>query len=248
MELTTRQFWSNYWHSKSEEFEKPVQTNYIFTPLLKQLTKQTSFTSACELGGFPGTFSIHMQRDLQLKCCLIDYFIDESLLLKFFNANNLADNAIEWKEEDILNTPIPEKKFDFVYSIGLIEHFEDTKTIIKAHLNYVNQNGRVFIIIPNFTGINGWFQRKFDLENYNKHYIPCMDPKLLHGILEELGCKNVQSGYWGNFTIWLENYQQQNLLTKLFFKTTWALGKILSKIIPVNAKKNSPYIWISGDI
>ena len=184
MELTTRKFWSDYWYSKSEEFEQPVQTNYIFTPLIKKLIAEQNFQTACELGGFPGTFSIHVQRDLKLNCCLIDYFVDENLLLKFLSANNLAKDAISLKEEDILASSSPDQKFDFVFSIGLIEHFQDTKTIISSHLKYINANGRLFLIIPNFTGINGWFQRKFDIENYNKHYIPCMDPDLLKETLK----------------------------------------------------------------
>lgn len=248
MELTTRKFWSDYWYSKIEEFEKPVASNYMFTPLFRNLIEGKNFKNACELGGFPGTFSIHVQRDLSLPCCLIDYFIDSTLFEKFLQANQLPSNAIEWKEEDILSTPTAEKTFDFIFSIGLIEHFEDTKTVISAHIKYINEGGRLFILIPNFTGINGWFQRKFDIENYKKHYIPCMDPNYLKSILKELGCKNIQGGYWGNFTIWLENYSSQNLLSKLFFKASWVMGKVISKIIPVNAKTTSPYIWVAADM
>ncbi len=247
MELTTKKFWSDYWHSKNEIFEQPIETNYIFTPLIKSLALNQNFKTACELGGFPGTFSIHVQRDLNLDCSLIDYFIDETLLSKFLQANNLPPDAISWKEEDILAVTSAEKKFDFVFSIGLIEHFQDTKTIIQSHLKYIQPNGRLFLIIPNFTGINGWFQRNFDIENYNKHYIPCMNPVLLQNLLKELGGENVQGGYWGNFTIWLENYNQQNFLSKSLFKLTWAIGKTISKLIPINGKINSPFIWVAAD-
>jgi hypothetical protein len=96
MELTTRKFWSDYWHSKIEEFEKPVRTDYVFTPLFREVTANKGFTEACELGGFPGTFSIHVQRDLGIPCSLVDYFIDESLLHRFLKANHLATYALEW--------------------------------------------------------------------------------------------------------------------------------------------------------
>ncbi|MEK0421783.1 MAG: hypothetical protein RLZZ161_1634 [Bacteroidota bacterium] len=248
MELTTRKFWSDYWHSKIEEFEKPVRTEYVFTPLFRQVISAGSFHNACELGGFPGTFSIHVQRDLGLPCSLVDYFIDESLLHRFLSANQLAKDALEWKEADILAAEPAHQTFDFVFSIGLIEHFEDTQAILKAHVKYVKSGGRLFLILPNFTGINGWFQRRFDKDNYVKHYIPCMNPEMLKNTLSELGGKQVQGGYWGNFSIWLENYNAQPARVKFFFKISWFTGKILSKLFGLKGKTTSPYIWVACDL
>ena len=248
MELTTRKFWSDYWHSKIEEFSKPVKKDYIFTPLFREMLAGQGYNSACELGGFPGTFSIHVQRDLGLQCSLVDYFIDENLLHQFLKANNLPEGALDWKEADILTNEPAHQTYDFVFSIGLIEHFEDTRQILKAHLKYVKPGGRLLIILPNFTGINGWFQRKFDKENYDKHYIPCMNPELLKNTLGELDGKQVQGGFLGNFSIWLENYQTQPLWAKALFKLSWFCGKTLSKIFKLNNKTTAPYIWVACDM
>lgn len=248
MELTTRKFWSDYWHSKIEEFEKPVRTEYVFTRLFQDVLTGKSFKHACELGGFPGTFSIHVQRDLGLPCSLVDYFIDESLLHRFLSANHLGKDALEWKEADILAAEPAHQTFDFVFSIGLIEHFEDTQAILKAHVKYVKSGGRLFLILPNFTGINGWFQRKFDKENYDKHFIPCMDPELLKRMLAGLGGKQVQGGYWGNFSIWLENYASQPAWVKLFFKASWFSGKVIAKLLGMKGKTTAPYIWVACDV
>ncbi|MBM3399510.1 MAG: class I SAM-dependent methyltransferase [Bacteroidetes bacterium] len=248
MELTTRKFWSDYWHSKIEEFEKPVKSDYIFTPLFREMLSGKRFADACELGGFPGTFSIHVQRDLSLPCSLVDYFIDDALLQKFLKANNLAPDALAWKEADILMNEPAHQTFDFVFSIGLIEHFENTKEILQAHLKYMKAGGRLLIILPNFTGINGWFQRKFDRENYDKHFIPCMDPHALEKTLEELGGKQVQGGFLGNFSIWLENYATQPAWVKVFFKISWLAGKVLAKVLGLKGKTTAPYIWVACDV
>lgn len=248
MELTTRKFWSDYWNSKMEEFEKPVKSEYIFTPLFREVLSGKGFKDACELGGFPGTFSIHIQRDLGVPCSLVDYFIDDKLLKRFLTANRLPDQALTWKETDILVDEPAHQTFDFVFSIGLIEHFEDTHQILKAHLKYIKPGGRLLIILPNFTGINGWFQRNFDKENYDKHFIPCMNPELLKTILNDLGGKQVKGGFWGNFSIWLENYPTQPFWVKTFFKFTWFGGKIIAKIFNLNNKTTAPYIWVSCDV
>jgi SAM-dependent methyltransferase len=248
MELTTRKFWSDYWHSKSEEFEKPVKTEYIFTPLFRNMLAGKGFSDACELGGFPGTFSIHVQRDLGLPCSLVDYFIDDALLHRFLKANDLAEDALAWKEADILINEPAHQTYDFVFSIGLIEHFENTKAILQAHIKYVKPGGRLLIILPNFTGINGWFQRSFDKENYDKHFIPCMNPELLKNTLAELGGKQVQGGFLGNFSIWLENYPSQPAWVKLFFKASWFAGKVFTKMFGLNNKTTAPYIWVACDL
>jgi SAM-dependent methyltransferase len=170
------------------------------------------------------------------------------LLHRFLSANHLAPDALEWKEADILAAEPAHQTFDFVFSIGLIEHFEDTQAILKAHVKYVKSGGRLFLILPNFTGINGWFQRKFDKENYDKHFIPCMDPELLKRMLAGLGGKQVQGGYWGNFSIWLENYASQPAWVKLFFKASWFSGKVIAKLLGMKGKTTAPYIWVACDV
>ena len=88
-----------------------------------------------------------------------------------------------------------EKKYDLVLSCGLIEHFEDTKAIIKSHIQFLNKGGKLLITLPNFTGVNGWVQQKFDNENYLKHNIKSMDPVLLSQIAKELHLKNIKVYY-----------------------------------------------------
>jgi 2-polyprenyl-3-methyl-5-hydroxy-6-metoxy-1,4-benzoquinol methylase len=61
------------------------------------------------------------------------------------------------------------------FPFGLIEHFNDTKFIIGEHLKFLKPGGTLFITLPNFKSVNGWVQRSFDKENYDKHNINSMD-------------------------------------------------------------------------
>ena len=140
----------------------------------------------------------------------------------------------------------PQQQYDFVLSCGLIEHFLDTEDIIKRHIAFLKPGGTLFITLPNFKSVNGWFQKKFDKENYDKHNIDCMDPALLAEICEKAGLKEVKSAYFGHFSIWLENEKQRPLLLRLFKKIIWLKGKVLTKIIPFESKGLSPYIILTA--
>jgi len=248
MELTDRAFWSNYWRNKKELYEQPVNLDYLFTPLFSKHILKYKPQTAVELGGFPGTFSVHLYQKFNVNTTLVDYFIDEELLKGFFNANGIKENDLSWKEADVLSNDPVHAQFDLVFSIGLIEHFENTSSILYAHRRYVKPNGSMLIILPNFKGINGWFQRVFDRENYDKHFIQCMDPQLLVKEMKNLGFKDIEADYFGGFTIWLENYSTQKLWVKAWFKLVWTLGKLVSKVLPIKGKSFSPYIYVTGQL
>jgi SAM-dependent methyltransferase len=136
--------------------------------------------------------------------------------------------------------------FDLAISNGLIEHFEDTKDIIARHIDFLKPDGILFISLPNFKGLNGWFQKTFDPENYNKHYIPCMDIAFLQNTCKELNLENIDVKYTGGFMIWLENESTQPIWVKLFKKACWLPFKLFFKLVPIETKFFSPYILITA--
>lgn len=245
MALTDREFWLNYWENHRAEVTVPVAPTNLFTPLTDKLLKEKPAATTCELGGFPGTFSVYLKQRHQVKPTLVDYVIHREILSEFLKVNQLTDQDLQIIEADIFQYT-PTQTFDFVFSVGLIEHFENTREVIDLHLKYMKPGSRLLILIPNFTGLNGWFQRKFDRGNYDKHVISCMDPKLLRQHFESLGLTNIEAGYYAKFGIWLENEASQPAHIKLFKKMVWFCGKIFFKIFPIETKAFSPYIQISG--
>lgn len=61
------------------------------------------------------------------------------------------------------------EKFDVVISIGLVEHFSDTASVIAACATYAKPGGLVFTLIPNMSGMYGWLYRIFDRKVYDVH-------------------------------------------------------------------------------
>ncbi|MGN7987795.1 class I SAM-dependent methyltransferase [Pedobacter sp. 22226] len=238
--LTDRAFWVNYWESK-KGLAVQLPSNYLFHAQLAAVIQKNGIKTAIELGGFPGYYAVFLKKYFKLDVTLLDYFVHPPVVKELLEKNDLTEKDIHIIETDLFNYT-PEKQYDLVLSCGLIEHFNDTVDIINRHIAFVKPGGTLFITLPNFKAVNGWFQKNFDKENYDKHNIDSMDPALLKSICEQAGLKEVKSGYFGRFSVWLENESQKSAGVRLFKKAVWLTGKIFTKIIPFESKNLSPYI------
>jgi hypothetical protein len=245
MELTDRAFWVNYWESKTEVVQI-VSKRSPFSKLFNATFQNSNLNTALEIGGFPGYVSIALNKHYGVKQAdLLDYFIHPKIIQDLCEANEIKDGAINAIEADLFKE-YTGPKYELVHSHGLIEHFENSENIIGQHLKFLTQEGQLLITLPNFRGINGWFQRNFDKDNYDKHYIPCMDIEHLKKCSIALGLKEVEVQYYGEFSMWLENMNTKSASFKLFFKATWAFFKVINKIVPIRNKTLSPYLIITA--
>ncbi|MDB4922601.1 class I SAM-dependent methyltransferase [Mucilaginibacter sp.] len=242
--LTDRSFWKAFWESRKGLIFY-IKPNYVFGDILAKLIAKKNITNAIELGGFPGYYATYLKKYQKLDTTLFDYYIHQDLINQLLEKNGLKPGDINIIEADLFKYQ-PEKLYDMVLSFGLIEHFNDTKAIIETHLQFLKPGGVLFITLPNFKSVNGWVQRKFDKENYDKHNINSMDLQLLTDSCKQLGLKEVEAYYHGRFTVWLENKAERTGLVKALVKTIWLAGKIATKIIPVESKSLSPYIVLKA--
>jgi SAM-dependent methyltransferase len=242
--LTDRNFWVKYWESKTD-LSVEIPANYLFHKQLTDIVRRENVKTAIELGGFPGYYAVFLRKYLKLDVTLLDYFIHEPITHQLLQTNRLTNNDVSVIETDLFNYQ-PETKYDLVLSCGLIEHFNDTVDIINRHVAFLKPGGTLFITLPNFKAVNGWFQKKFDKENYDKHNIACMDPQLLKEIIEKAGLEVSIASYFGKFSIWLENENQKSATVRWFKKASWLVGKVLTKLLPFESKQLSPYIIIEA--
>lgn len=242
--LTDRDFWVKYWESKTD-LSVVIPENYLFHRQLADIVDKENVKTAIELGGFPGYYAVFLKKYLKLDVTLLDYFVHQPITEQLLKTNGLSEDDIKIIETDLFKYE-PAQQFDLVLSCGLIEHFLDTEDIIKKHIAFVKPGGTLFITLPNFKAVNGWFQKSFDKENYDKHNIACMDPALLASICEKAGLQEVKANYFGKFSIWLENEKQRPLALRIFKKIIWLKGKVFTKIIPFESKGLSPYIILQA--
>lgn len=245
MFLTDREFWLKYWESHRQEVNVAVAENNLFSPVFKQIFAEKDIKSTCELGGFPGTFSIYLKKKYGVNTTLVDYVIHPEILAEVLQTNGLKRDDLTVIEADLFDYT-PQSTSDLVFSVGLIEHFDDTAKIISLHLPFLAAEGTLLIFLPNFRGLNGWFQRTFDKENYLKHNIGCMDPALLAEICRNLGLTQVKANWYAHFGLWLERENEKPFAARLLKKSLWFCGKVFFKIFPFNSRWFSPYIVLTA--
>ena len=146
--LTDRNYWKEYW--KNYEYGK-IPSEVPFKKFLPKLHEINSFI---EIGGFPGVYAAYFYKLGCPDVSLLDFYIDKNIVNKFEKINNIPENTINCIESDFFHFETG-KRYDFVFSYGFIEHFENTKDVIARHCALMNpkEKGRLLILLPNFRGL-----------------------------------------------------------------------------------------------
>ena len=232
--LTDRKFWEKYW----QNYQYMEIPNHIYFE--KHIPKMSTGDTAIEIGGFPGTISIFFHKNYGLDVSLLDYYIDTNIVHNLEIHNGLPSDTIHCIEHDFFSYQ-SDIKYDLVYSIGFIEHFEDTSDVIKRHVDLLADNGNLLIVLPNFLGLNGFIQKRFDRHNYDAHNLKSMDLEFLKETMTQLPVKEVYIDYIGKPMVWLEPDASRNSRFKRMAVKTLSY---LIKLIPIKGKLLSPYIII----
>lgn len=236
--LTDRVFWKNYW--ENYQYKKVADKTFFDNYLPQNLTGTGK--SFIEIGGFPGTMSIYFNKKFGFDVTLLDFYIDHEMVTKMESINGIAPNTIHCIESDFFSFN-SEKKYDFVFSLGFIEHFDDTFDVIKRHAELLSNQGDLLIILPNFLGLNGWLQKTFDRKNFEAHNLNSMKISNLQSIIEKLNLSETKIEYTSKPMIWIEPKATfGNKVARIFVK----LLSYILKLFPIKSKILSPYIVISA--
>jgi SAM-dependent methyltransferase len=234
--FTNRDFWKEYW--KNYRYEK-VRSKMFFDKYLPQKMSGKTFI---EIGGFPGTMSIYFHKKYNCNASLLDFYIDKEMVNMMEQTNDVPKETVECIECDFFNFS-SDYLYDIVFSYGFIEHFNDTRDIIKRHVDLLAPNGHLLIILPNFLGLNGWIQRHFDKESYEAHNLQSMELSGLREIMNGFDLHNVKIEYTRKPIIWLEAKPATSRMIRLTVK----IFSYMLKLFPVRCRLLSPYIIILAD-
>ncbi|MDR2911386.1 MAG: class I SAM-dependent methyltransferase [Bacteroidales bacterium] len=233
--LTDRNYWKTYW--LNYEYRK-VPQKMFFDKYIPTLTDGKSFI---EIGGFPGTMPVYFHKKYKSTVSLLDFYIDKEMVTKLETANNIAQGSIECIESDFFAFDT-EKRYDTVFSLGFIEHFANTHDVIKRHIDLLASDGNLLIILPNFLGLNGWIQCRFDRENFEAHNLKSMEIPRLKEIMQQFDLSAVHVEYTRKPMVWLEPKTSASpFLRKAVKLLSYAL-----KMFPIKSRFLSPYIVISA--
>lgn len=84
--------------------------------------------------------------------------------------------------EDVFTTTLPSNQFDVVYSVGLIEHFDDPRPLVRRHIEFLKPGRTALILIPNYRDLYGRLQQYFDPDNLTIHNLNIMTREALQSL------------------------------------------------------------------
>jgi SAM-dependent methyltransferase len=197
--LTDRSLWDAYWRRITLPKEiKPTDSLYV-SELLRPLEEHLPMgggRSALEIGGAPGGYLAYIHRRFGYDVSVLDYS-EVGCELARENFRLLGIPAHVYQGDMFEGVPdLP--TFDLVYSLGLVEHFENFAAVIEAHLRYAKPNGIVVVGCPNFLGVNGRIIERLSPSLLAEVELRTMD--IRSWMLEErFGLEHLFLGYVGGF-------------------------------------------------
>ena len=198
---TGKDFWQKAWQespsAKYYGIEKYLAINRKLGKLFEKFLEKGN-KKILEIGCARAKWLIHFAKEFGYEVYGIDYsergveIARENLSMAGVKGTILC--------EDALQTSFGEESFDVVYSMGLIEHFENPAEIIDVHIKLLKRGGKLIITIPNFNGslyftLSKILGRKKKL--LETHNLSIMDKKRLNEFLQNKGVKILSLDYFG---------------------------------------------------
>jgi len=206
-----------------------------------------------EIGCGRGSLSCYFS-DAGYDCTLVD--LSESILEtaeKIFSNNHLDAEFVVGDANDL---DIPDNSFDVIYSIGLLEHFDDIETPLKEQMRVLADGGIWFgYIVPKYSNniqkdyawindvLKGYQENQVATE-LNKEQIFRSDygSERYIPILERLGLKNVQAS--GVYPLPMISHSIDFPFSLMPQKSEQELVQYFKKILIEIEKKTGTHPWL----
>jgi 2-polyprenyl-3-methyl-5-hydroxy-6-metoxy-1,4-benzoquinol methylase len=154
-----------------------------------------------EIGCAPGKILVWVAREINAPVCGIDYSPTGVDTTKWL-CDGLGVKA-DIRCEDAMKSSFDERASDLVFSCGLIEHFDDPKPIVAAHVRLLAPGGIALIAVPNYSGIYLKLQSWCDPENLALHNLSIMNEQGMHALAPTASDLTSQAFRFGSVSPWL---------------------------------------------
>lgn len=144
-------------------------------------------------------------------------------------------------------------QFDFVYSLGLVEHFNDLSAVLESLLRFVRPGGTLFTEVPNLISIHGILSKLYQPSVLAKHQLVSL--QTLRESYCRLGLECIQGDYVGLFSMnvvaWGVEPRWPSLdryVLPIARKAVRYSDRLLCKlgVYDRGAKFSAPFIYVSG--
>lgn len=212
--LTTKKYWETYYRHNHVNKKHIVSVCSYYDAIWDVFIKDSDRAkSIMEIGGFPGRYLADLANQYQLNPTCLDYNSDLTQIEGSFKVMDVHDYHII--QEDFTKYK-PHNKFDYVMSNGFIEHFENYDAIFDLHLDYVADDGRLLVMIPNMKGYVKFYKYLVDYKNLKVHNLKCMRLKVFTDFAKRHNLSILHLDYYGGFPF--NVHQKNNFIQKLIYK------------------------------
>jgi SAM-dependent methyltransferase len=246
--LTDPAHWDDYWHGTSlpTEVEKGSESSTTaILDVIDRFAASKTPLAVLEIGGAPGGYLIHLWREFGHDVCVLDNS-PAGIELTRRNFALLGVPGTVLHRDLFADEPAP-RLFDIVYSLGLIEHFADTRSVIDAHLRYLKPGGTLIIGCPNLLGINGAIMRRLAPSVFDWHFLDVMDISRWTDFEDALGLDIRFRGYVAGFqpsAFW--RCERRAISSRVLARCLTAVGRhwrgaVARRLSSVNSRRWSYY-------
>lgn len=212
--LTTQDYWERYYKRNNVSKQQIINVcSYYDDYWDRFIDADSEDKSIIEIGGFPGRYLAYLASKYQLKPTCLDYNSDAKQIEASFKVLEVDDYDILQKDFTAYETP---KRYDYVISNGFIEHFENFDAILDQHINYLKDDGKLLIMIPNMRGYIKFYKSLVDPKNLAIHNLKSMSFKVFKTFAERNNLEIIELSYLGDFPHTV--HQELNVVQKIIYK------------------------------
>lgn len=143
--------------------------------------------SVLEVGSAPGRNLLKLNRSYGLDPWGVEY-TDAGAALNRENLSNAGLSPDQVIQADFFDDAFLEEwreRFDIVFSMGFIEHFDDAADVVSRHVDLCRPGGLVIVTVPNMRGLNWAMTRFFRQELIPLHNLEIMDRTVFRGLFDD---------------------------------------------------------------
>jgi 2-polyprenyl-3-methyl-5-hydroxy-6-metoxy-1,4-benzoquinol methylase len=168
--LTDESFWNDYWSSVQLPIEIDKSRGLVIaeiTDVLDRYLQRDRAMSVLEIGGAPGQYAAYVHKRLGHSITILDSSpLGCEKTRENFDLLGIPGDVING---DLFDLPSGLARFDAVYSLGLLEHFDDVTAVVRAHMNLLAPGGTLLLGAPNLVGINRLLLRRLSPDFLSTH-------------------------------------------------------------------------------
>ena len=194
--LTSSDHWDDVWLASSLPSEVVKGRRAYVDAITDVFDTHLASGTAIELGGAVGAWAAYLIRNRAYDLTILDYApAGVSLTRRNLDLLGLQADVVLG---DMFAADLGQ--FDLVYSLGVIEHFDDTCGAVAAHLRFAKPGGMIMVGCPNYRGANKAFARYVAPAKLAEHNLNAMRIDQWPAMFErKLGLTPIFRGYVGGF-------------------------------------------------